>query len=210
MHLKTIIEQNYELFTDWSGTKYIGLTIKWDYKRKEVHVSISGYVWWALTCFQNPPPCKPQHQPHPHVLPNYGQKQQFVEPEDSTPRLNKNTGTFLFYARVVDSTMLTALSEIVSEQAKLTEKTFTKIKQFLDYPTTNPDAIIMYQASNMILAAHSNALYLSEPKAWSKAGGYYFISTPPFPPTMEQCITLHKFWSTSCNWPWKLNWVHSS
>ena len=60
--------------------------------------------------------------------------------------------------------MSTALSAIASEQAKPTEKTLKKIKQFLHYATTNLDTIIMYQANNMILTAHSNASYLSEPK----------------------------------------------
>ena len=34
------------------------------------------------------------------------------------------------------------------------------MKQFLNYAATNSDRIIMYQASDMILAAHSDALYL--------------------------------------------------
>ena len=31
-------------------------------------------------------------------------------------------------------------------------------------------------ASDMILAAHSNASYLNEPKARSRAGGHFFLS----------------------------------
>ena len=96
-----------------------------------------------------------------------------MEPEDSTQSLHKKqtkfireaTGTFLFYARAVDSTMLTALIAIASEQKKPTENTLKKIKQFLDYATTNSDAIITYHISNMIQAAQSYASYLSEPKA---------------------------------------------
>ena len=118
-------------------------------------------------------------------------KQQFVEPEDITPSLNKKTtkfiqevsDTFLFYVWAINSTMLAALSAIVSEQAKPTENTLMKVKQFLEYVATNLEAIIKYQASNMILATHSNTSYLSEPKTTSRVSGHFFMSTnTAFPP----------------------------
>ena len=51
-----------------------------------------------------------------------------------------------------------------------------KVKQFLDYALSNPDAIVTYHASNMVLAAHSDASYLSETKARSRAGGHFFCT----------------------------------
>ena len=58
-----------------------------------------------------------------------------------------------------------------------------KIKLFLDNAATNPDAVLTYQASNMVLAVHSGASYLSEPKARSHAGGHFYMSndTPNLP-----------------------------
>jgi hypothetical protein len=44
---------------------------------------------------------------------------------------------------------------------------------------THPDAIIWYRASYMTLNVHSDALYLSAPKACSCAGGYYFLGSIP-------------------------------
>jgi hypothetical protein len=38
------------------------------------------------------------------------------------------------------------------------------------------DAILTYKASDMILAIHSNASYLSELKARSQAGGHMFMA----------------------------------
>jgi hypothetical protein len=52
-----------------------------------------------------------------------------------------------------------------------------KVKQFLDYVFTHPDAIVTYQASDMVLAAHSDASYLSEVNAHSQAGGHFFMSS---------------------------------
>ncbi len=39
------------------------------------------------------------------------------------------------------------------------------------------EPILTYKASNMVLAIHSDASYLSEPKAQSHAGGHMFMST---------------------------------
>ena len=72
--------------------------------------------------------------------------------------------------------MLLALSVIEIEQAKPTTKTLRKMEQFFHYVAMNSDAIVMYQASNMILAMHTNASYLSKPKAWSRVGGHFFLS----------------------------------
>jgi hypothetical protein len=72
--------------------------------------------------------------------------------------------------------MLTALSAIVSKQAAPTEKTMQKCLQFLDYAALQEDAIVTYQARDMRLMIHSNALYLSEPKAQSRASGHMFMA----------------------------------
>ena len=50
-------------------------------------------------------------------------------------------------------------------------------KQLLDYLATHEDAVITYNSSDMVLAAHSDASYLSEDKARSRAGGHFFLSS---------------------------------
>ncbi len=39
------------------------------------------------------------------------------------------------------------------------------------------DAVLSYHASDMVLAVHSNASYLSKPKAQSRVGGHFFLSS---------------------------------
>ncbi len=51
-----------------------------------------------------------------------------------------------------------------------------KVRQFLDYASTHPDAIVTYHASDMVPAGHSNASYLSKSKAHNWAGGHFFMS----------------------------------
>ena len=77
------------------------------------------------------------------------------------------TGTFLYYARAVDSTMLVALSAISAQQSDPTQETLEKTLKFLDYVATHPDVILTFKASNMVLNVNSSASYLTDPKARS-------------------------------------------
>ena len=43
-HLKTVLEHNYTVTTDWAGKQYIGITLDWDYKQQRVHLSMPSYV----------------------------------------------------------------------------------------------------------------------------------------------------------------------
>ena len=52
-----------------------------------------------------------------------------------------------------------------------------KIKKLLDYAATHPDAAVTYRSSNMVLAAHSDASYLSETKSQSRAGEHFFMAS---------------------------------
>jgi hypothetical protein len=63
--------------------------------------------------------------------------------------------------------MLVALGSLALEQAIPTQHTIEKCKQFLDYAVAQEYKVITYRKSNMVLAIHSDASYLSEPKAHS-------------------------------------------
>jgi hypothetical protein len=91
----------------------------------------------------------------------------------------KIVGSSLYYAWAVDPTILMALSEIASQQAALTENKMKHVNQFLDLMWTHSDVIIQYHAADMILNVHSDASYLSAPKASSLAGGYFFLGSIP-------------------------------
>ncbi len=75
-HLLDTVRHYYKCSCDWKGEQYCGLTFKWDYKGKKVHLLMPGYVTKALTHFQHPPPVESQDQPYPHAKPNYGAKTQ--------------------------------------------------------------------------------------------------------------------------------------
>ena len=93
--------------------------------------------------------------------------------KDDKKFVQQVTGTFLYYARAVDSTMLVALIALASEQASPIKNTMEKVMTFLDYSSSQEEAVITYHASDMVLACHSDASYLSEPGAMSLAGGHF-------------------------------------
>ena len=70
---------------DWEGEKYRGLTLEWDYIKREVHISMPGYIDNALHCSNHTQTKKLQNQQHKHVPPNYGVKVQHAKPEDEPP-----------------------------------------------------------------------------------------------------------------------------
>ena len=63
-------------------------------------------------------------------------------------------GSFLYYARAVDMTILHALNLIAAEQADPTVRTMRRVKQLLDYMHTHQDAVIRFHASDMVLNVH--------------------------------------------------------
>jgi hypothetical protein len=184
LHLQSVIEQYYKCSADWSGNRYIGITIDWDYIKRKVHLSMPGYKDKALKQFQHRK-ATTQHSPFQCKPIKYGAKKQYaVQPSTAAP-LNKADkkfiqqvcGKFLYLARAVDPTLLCPISAIASQSANPTTDTMEQTQQLLDYIATQDDAVITYNASDMVLAVHSDASYLSEPKARSRAGGHFFLST---------------------------------
>ena len=110
----------------------------------KVRSETAGYKWHT--------PKQPQYCPFNPAPINYGKKSDIIIKEPESPKLDKAgkkyiqqvVGSFLYYARAVDMTILHALSEIASEQANPTERTKKKVDQLLDYMATNPNAKIRF------------------------------------------------------------------
>jgi hypothetical protein len=193
-HLIKVLQEHYKIKTDWTGNRYVGMHLQWDYEKQQVHLHMPGYVKKALIQFGHQLQQK-QNQPFPHTPIKYGTKKQYAKEESQSPKLDKARkkfiqqvcGKFLFLARAVDGTILTPLSAIASQSADPTEETMAQTKQLMDYLATQEEAVLTYNKSNMVLAVHSDASYLSEPKARSRAGGTSFYHTiQTLPPITEQ------------------------
>jgi hypothetical protein len=184
MHLINAIKADYEVTIDWSGELYCGLKLDWHYADGYVDVSMPGYVKRALTKFNHPEPLRKQHAPHKWIEPAYGSRQpQSPTPESTAKPLDKHgttriqsiNGTFMHYSRACDPCILPALNEIASEQASPTTETLARTNMLMDYLHTYPDGVIRYHASDMILKTTSDAAYLVQPKARSRAAAHFHL-----------------------------------
>ncbi len=125
-HLINVLKKNYTITVDREATKYIVLTIEWDYENGKVHMHMPGYLAKAMTRFKHETPTKIQHSLHCHIEVKYGAEKQYVSNEEESPPITKEetkyiqavTGAPQYYARAVDSTILPALSSIASKQAE--------------------------------------------------------------------------------------------
>ena len=193
-HLINALQNVYTLTVDYSGKEYCGLTLNWNYPAQHVDVSMPKFVIKTLQKLQHPSPLKPQHAPHKHIQPIYGQQQQFTPAPDTSPLLNSTetthiqriVGSFLYYGRAVDPNILPAINKLGLTQAKPTTNTKSTAQMLLDYLHTHPTATLRYKASDMILHVDLDAAYLIAPGAKSRIAGYYFLSSnyTPTPPTI--------------------------
>ena len=88
-HLKRVLEEGYEVSTDWKGSRYIGLTLDWDYKGRKVHVSLNGYVERAAKELGHEPPRRRQNSPWKCAPIQWGAKQQLVAEKKPSSPLDK-------------------------------------------------------------------------------------------------------------------------
>ena len=127
--------------------------MEWDYKKRTCRLTMDGYVAAVLQKFNHPKPTKRQHSPHQHRAIVYGQKEQETTPEDTSPPL--------------DAAGVNRVQRIVGAllyYARAVDK------------ATYPNDGITYRASDMVLAAHSDAGFLNESKARSRVDGLIFLS----------------------------------
>ena len=183
-HLHATLQAHYEVTTDWEGIKFAGIDLQWDYTKRTCCATMKDYIDKVLLKFDHPRPKTPQHSLHKHQKIVYGADAQLQTinintspPLDATglKRVQAIVG-LLYYARACDNKLLCTLSTISSQQASATQNMLAAVNHLLDHVATYPSDGITFKASNMILAAHSDASYLSESKARSRAGAHIFLS----------------------------------
>lgn len=61
MHLLNDLRTKYELSTDWTGSLYCGLTLRWDYPKATVHLYMHMYIATVLQKYNHAPPNTPNN-----------------------------------------------------------------------------------------------------------------------------------------------------
>ncbi len=195
-HLFNALRELYTITVDYEGAKYVGMTIQHDRAARTISISMPGYIQKALQRFGVKQAKFATDSPCIYIPPTYGQRVQQMTTVDDTALLStKDTkfvqqvvGVFAYYARAVDPTMLTATNKIGSRQATPTAAVMKDVKRLLQYAATWPEASIVYHASDMVYALHTDASYLSETKARSRAGGLHYLTSRGASTTLNGAI----------------------
>jgi hypothetical protein len=146
-------KETYAIVEDWTSGLYFGITLTWNYKKHHVDLAMSAYVINQLTKVSHLAPLKPQlclYSPNPI---KHGKDNQSPSTLDNSPcldeaqkkRIQQNVGSFLYYARAVDPTILMALSEIALQQAAP-----TRIKLYVSINFLNVYGHILMQLSGTV------------------------------------------------------------
>ena len=92
-----------------------------------------------------------------------------------------------------------SLSNIVTQKAATTKWTNEAISQLLEYVVTYRNDVIIYPDSDMILAAHDDAAYLSVSKPRSLPSAYTMLSKSyPNPRHSRPVLTIAQMINFSC------------
>jgi hypothetical protein len=160
------------------------MVIEWNYIARRCCISMPGCISTLLFKFKHPHPTKPRLSPYKCLPIAYSAKSDITPDPDSLELLEASckhcvqeiAGSLLYYARAFDNKLLVALSAIPARQAKATVATEQAVDLLLDYVATYPNDGIVYCASNMILCAHADAVFLNKTNSRSRAGAHIYLS----------------------------------
>jgi hypothetical protein len=166
---------------------YCGITLEWVYVSRHVNLSMPNYIKRKLQEYGHIIPTHLHSCPYHPEPRKFDTEAQAPLPPDATHPFNAASikqvqqivGSILYYAWAVDMTVLMGLSLIAVEQTKATEQTMGQCIDLLNYLVSNQDAKVNFHASDMVMNIHSDASYLSETKARSRACGHFFMGWMP-------------------------------
>ena len=160
-----VLKIYYNMEEDCKEYLYCGINMNRNYDEGYVDISMPNYVARKLTEYGYKRSKRQQYCPYALNPIRYGKNSDNIVHGKECPPLNDNDkeffqqvlGSFLYYARAIDLAILHALSVISSEQYKPRERTMKRVQQLLDYLHTNPNSVIWFRSSDMILNIHSDA-----------------------------------------------------
>ena len=187
-HLVDSLQALYNVTVEPVGKRFLGFDIDYDETARIMTLSLPGYIRKLLTSVC-PDGIKFADSPSIYEPPVFGStapQTSFVDSSElATPAqkllLQKVVGSILYYARAVDSLMLTAVCELSCLQSAPTALTMKKMRRLLGYAAKYPNACVHIVPSEMILRVQSDGSHLSRPNSKSVAGGFHYLgTTDPF------------------------------
>ena len=176
-HLLHTLTLLYQIKVNIKGNKYLGMQIAINREARHVTLTMPGYIDKLLRRVK-PDGIKGASTPAIYNPPNYQNAGAQKATTDLSPHVTTSEqkylqsviGTLLYYARVVDPTMCTAIHELGSIQSAPTQNDMVKLDRLLQYASTHRNNGIRFYASNMVYNMLSDASYLCRPRTRSVYG----------------------------------------
>ena len=119
-HIINSLQEKYSITTDWEGKNFWGLTLDCNYEAGYADMEMSGYTLNELNRLQHTSKVSPQYSPHHPTGFKYFTpvKWQYSKELDEKSNLSKQdttfmkyiAGSFYYYGRSLDGTIITALN----------------------------------------------------------------------------------------------------
>ena len=180
--LVRILEMEWPIKLDLTGSKYLGYRLTWEYDVNRVTLEMPDYLPKVLARFTSGRVLHGADSPALYIPPTRGKPNMGATPADTSPAVTaaeklfvmEVNGSMLFYARAIDHLMLPACTEISVNQSCPTQATLDACWRVLNYAHTHQSQQLIFQGCDMVLKIKSDASYLSRPKSGSVAGGFHY------------------------------------
>ena len=185
-HLKSSLELLYKVTSSPIGTRYLGFDIDYDRQSRVMRLSLGGYISKLLkSAVPESVKLRMYDSPMIYTPPVFGSTAPQIAPVDSSPLASSSdgrllqtvVGSLLYYARAIDTLMLTAVCNLSTLQSSPTLDTMNKMYRLLGYAAKHPNACQYIVPSDMTLRVQSDASHLSRPNSKSVAGGIHWLGT---------------------------------
>jgi hypothetical protein len=182
-HLVNCISSVWKVKVDKRGEKFLGMNLLWDYEAAVPSLTIDSpstmpAAHKRFIAGRSVKPCNTPtiiKNPFAESVPIGSPLPTLVHCPESKTFVQEVCGTYQHYARVVDYSMLTAVSDISMSQANPTTETLDQVDRLLGYSLKFPcNKIVMY-ASDMQLRVMYDASYQSLPDGRSRVGHIQYL-----------------------------------
>jgi hypothetical protein len=187
--LLTALRALYTITVDEQANKYLGLKLDWE-SGKRVSLSLPGYInellsslGWSSPKRAHAPACVAELSKRTYTQKGTAQQAEV----DSSALLNaKETlfvqtalGGLLYYARAVDSTMLTAINHVAT--TGFTQKALAATEHLLVYAQTHSTAHVCFIACDMVARAQCDASFNGRSRGRSTQGALVYLGDKDHP-----------------------------
>ena len=166
-----------------TATTFLGLTLNHNRINRTLSISMPNYIP-ALLQLHRPRGVRMASSPSVYVPPHYGSSAPQMSPQDSSQpasleqqkELREVIGSLMYYARILDHTLLPTVTYLACFQAAPTLDTMAAMERLLGYCAKHPNASQVIHPSPMLLTVFSDASFLNRPNSGSTIGGIHTLS----------------------------------